>query len=78
MHIQGGSIKPLLRFGGRFFRIGVRFEYNSKMMVMYVILTVYGKNSITNSAYVAKISIFPKNLVIIHFVHKGIHGTNRA
>ena len=39
--VQGGSIKPLLRFGGRFFRIGIRFENNSKLTVVYVILTVY-------------------------------------
>ena len=52
------SIKPLLRFGGNFFRSGIRFENNSKMVVIYVILIVYGENSITNSARVAKISIF--------------------
>ena len=56
--VQGGSIKPLLRFKGRFFHIGVRFEDNSNMILIYVILTVYGKNSITNSACVAKILIF--------------------
>ena len=56
--IQGGSIKPLLRFGGRFFRIGKRFENNLNMIVICVILSVYGENFITNSACVAKISIF--------------------
>ena len=56
--IQGGSIKPLLRFGGRLFRIGIRFENISKMIVIYVIFTVYGENSITNSACVAEISTF--------------------
>ena len=38
----------------------MRFENNSKMIVIYVILTVYiyhSENSITNSACVAKISI---------------------
>ena len=56
--IQGGSIKPLLRFGGRLFRIEMRFENNSELMVIYIIVTVYGENFIINSACVAKISIF--------------------
>ena len=30
LNIQGGSIKPLLRFGGRFVRIGIRFEKDLK------------------------------------------------
>ena len=63
VHLQGGSIKPLLRPGGRFFRIGIRFENNLKMIVICVILSVglYGKsteNFIINSAGIAKISIF--------------------
>ena len=56
--VQGGSIKPLLRFGGRVFRIGIRIENNLNMIVIGIILSVYSKNSITNSACVAKISIF--------------------
>ena len=58
MHIQGGSIKPLLRFGGRFLRIGMRFENNLHMIVICIIVSVYGENFITNSACIAKISIF--------------------
>ena len=50
--------KPLLGFGGRFFRIGIRFENISKMIVITVVLTIYGKNSIKDSDCVAKISIF--------------------
>ena len=52
--IQGGSIIPLLRFGGTFFRIGSRFKNNFNMIVICVILSVYGVNSITNSACVVK------------------------
>ena len=60
--IQFGSIKPLLRFGGRFFSIGIRFENNSRMSVIYIILIVYGEKSITTSASVAKILIFLQTL----------------
>ena len=56
--LQCGSIKPLLRFGGSFFRIGIKFKNNSKMIVIHLILTVYVENSITNSICVAQILIF--------------------
>ena len=56
--VQGGSINPLLRLGGNFFRIGIWFENKSKMIVTYVVLTVYGENLIANSACVAKITTF--------------------
>ena len=59
MTLQGGSIKPLLRFGGRFLK---RFEKNSKRIAIYVILTVYGENSITNSDCIAKIPIFAQTI----------------
>ena len=39
-YVQGGSIKHLLRFGGRFFRIEIWFENSSNMIVIYVILTL--------------------------------------
>ena len=45
--IQGGSIKPLLRFGGGFFRISIRFRYSLNMIVICVILSVYSENFIT-------------------------------
>ena len=38
------------------------FENNSKVIETYVILTVYTENSITNSACVAKISIYARTL----------------
>ena len=41
-----------------FFRIGMRFENNLNTIVICVILCVFGENFITNSACVAKISIF--------------------
>ena len=41
MAIQGGSFKHLLRFGGTFFRIGIRLENNSKRIVVFIILSVY-------------------------------------
>ena len=47
-----------LRFGGRFFRIEMRFENDSTMIILYVTLSVYSENSITNSACIAKISVF--------------------
>ena len=56
--ILGGSIKPLLRFGGRFFHIGLRFENKLNMIAICIILSVYGGTFITNSACVVKISIF--------------------
>ena len=56
--IQGGSIKPLLRSGGRFFRVGIRLETNSKRIIIYAILSVYGENSIKNKTCIGKIRIF--------------------
>ena len=58
LEIQGGSIKPLLRFGGSFFHIGMRFEKNLNKIVICVTLSVYCENVITNRACVARISIF--------------------
>ena len=50
--------KPLLRFSDRFFRVGTRFENNLNKIAICVILSVYGESFITNSACIAKISIF--------------------
>ena len=52
--IQGGSIKPLLRAGDRFLRFRIRSENNLKVTKIYAILSVYGENSITIKAYIAK------------------------
>ena len=46
--------------GVKVFQIGIRSENISKMIVVYVILTVYRENSITNNACVPKISILHK------------------
>ena len=59
--IQGGSIKPLLRFGGRFFRIGIKLGTYLNRLIIYVILSISGENSIANKACVAEIRIFPQN-----------------
>ena len=56
--IQGGSIKTLLRFGGKYFRIEIRFLKNKKIIIIYVIFSIHGDNFITNKACVAKIRIF--------------------
>ena len=46
--------KPLLTFGGRFFRIGIWFEDNLKHE--FCLEYIYGENFTTNSACIAKIS----------------------
>ena len=51
--LQGGSIKPLLRFGGRYIRIAIRLENNLERIIIYAILSVYGEHFITNKACVA-------------------------
>ena len=48
-HIKTLNLQAYHGFEGRFFCIGMRFENNSRIIVIYVILTVYGENSITNS-----------------------------
>ena len=58
LYVQGGSIKPLLRFGGRFSRIGIRLENSLNRIIIYLILSVYCETLITNKACVAKIPIF--------------------
>ena len=59
--IQGGSIKPLLKFGGRFYRIGIKLGTNLNRIIIYVILTILGENFIKNETCVAKIRIFVQN-----------------
>ena len=59
--VQGGSIKPLLRFGGRFFRIGIKLGTYLKGIIIYAILSILCENSMKNKACVAEIRIFVQN-----------------
>ena len=52
----------LMRFEGGYFCVGKRLETNSKRIIIYAFLSVYGENSITNKACVAKIGILVQTM----------------